>query len=61
VPAGHGGEIPQVSRVRGEDLVAIVGEEDDRRVDYVGSARGAQEDTRLATQIVVEGLNVNTR
>jgi hypothetical protein len=61
VPAGHGGKIPQVSRIRGEDLVAIVGEQDDGGVDDVGSARGAQEDTRPTTQFVIEGLNIDTR
>jgi hypothetical protein len=44
VAAGEGGESPQVFGIGGEDLVAIVGEEDDGRVDDIRSARRAEED-----------------
>jgi hypothetical protein len=60
VQAGNCGEIPQVIRIRGVDLVAVVGEEDNGRIDDIGLSSGAQQDTSPATQAVIKGVNIDT-
>ncbi|MGH2376913.1 MAG: hypothetical protein ACRDGT_00365 [Candidatus Limnocylindria bacterium] len=51
-------QIAQVLGIRGQDLVAIFGQDDKRGIDHVGAASSAQQDARPKAEISVEGTDV---
>jgi hypothetical protein len=51
------GEVEQVGRVAGKDVVAVLGEADHGGVDGVGGARPREEDARPSAKPVARGLD----
>ncbi len=60
VSATDRGEELEVSSVRCDDVVPVVGQDNDSRVDHVGQAGRAEQGAGLPPQPLVQRTNVDT-